>query len=105
MYDYVKTMLNDAPSSMDGKAATPAAAHLFKVNMEIPKLLGKEKKDLFVHLVMQGLYLSQHGWPGIRTAFSFLCSHLMSLDSIFMTYFMHVPGTGKRQYQQHAIVD
>ena len=27
MDDYVKTMLNDAPSSMDGKAATPAAAH------------------------------------------------------------------------------
>ena len=80
MHDYVKTMLNDAPSSMDGKAATPAAAHLFKVNTENPKLLGKEKKDLFVHLVMQGLYLSQRGWPDIRTAISFLCSHLKCPD-------------------------
>ena len=55
MSDYVKTMLNDAPASMDGKAATPAAAHLFKVNTEDLKLLNKEKKELFVHLVMQGL--------------------------------------------------
>ena len=59
MSNYVKNMLNDAPASMDGKAATPAAAHLFKVNTETPKLFGKDKKELFVHLVMQGLYLSQ----------------------------------------------
>ena len=39
MHSYVKTMLNDAPASMDGKAATPAAAHLFKVNMENPKIV------------------------------------------------------------------
>ena len=80
MHDYVKNMLNDAPASMDGKAATPAAAHLFKVNMENPKLLGKDKKDLFVHLVMQGLYLSQRGRPDIRTAISFLCSRLTCPD-------------------------
>ena len=59
MSNYVKNMLNDAPALMDGKAVTPAAAHLFKVNTEGPKLLSKEKKELFVHLVMQGLYLSQ----------------------------------------------
>ena len=80
MHDYVKNMLNDAPASMDGKVATPAAAHLFKVNTENPKLLGKDKKDLFVHLVMQGLYLSQRGQPDIRMAISFLCSHLTCPD-------------------------
>ena len=32
MSNYVKNMLNDAPALMDGKAVTPAAAHLFKVN-------------------------------------------------------------------------
>ena len=31
MSDYVKNMSHDAPNDMDGKAATPAAAHLFKV--------------------------------------------------------------------------
>ena len=80
MSNYVKNMLNDVPASMDGKVATPAAAHLFKVNMENPKLLGKDKKELFVHLVMQGQYLSQRGWPNIRTAISFLCSHLTCPD-------------------------
>ena len=80
MADYVKTMLNDAPPSMDGKAATPAATHLFKVNTEDPKVLDKERKDLFVHLVMQGLYLSQRGRPDIRTAISFLCGRLTCPD-------------------------
>ena len=80
MDDYVKTMLNDTPSSMDGKAATPAAAHLFKINTVNKKPLDQVKKDLFVHLVMQGLYLSQHGRPDIRTAISFLCSCLKCPD-------------------------
>ena len=80
MDDYVKTMLNDAPSSMDGKAATPATAHLFKVNTVDPKPLDQARKDLFVHLVMQGLYLSQRGRPDIRTAISFLCSRLKCPD-------------------------
>ena len=80
MSDYVKTMLNDAPTSMDGKAATPAAAHLFKVNTDDPKVLTKEKQEMFVHLVMQDLYLSQRGRPDIRTAISFLCSHLNCPD-------------------------
>ena len=80
MDDYVKTMLNDTPSSMDGKAATPAAAHLFKINTVDPKPLDQARKDLFVHLVMQGLYLSQRGCPDIRTAISFLCSRLKCPD-------------------------
>ena len=80
MADYVKTMLSDAPSSMDGKASTPAAAHLFKINTEDPKPLDQARKHLFVHLVMQGLYLSQRGRPDIRTAISFLCSRLKCPD-------------------------
>ena len=80
MSNYIKNMLKDAPASMDGHATTPAVTHLFKINMDNPKLLCKEKKELFIHLVMQGLYLSQWGWPDIRTAISFLCSHLNCPD-------------------------
>ena len=72
MSNYVKSMLNDAPLSMDGKAATPASGHLLKVNERNLKLLAKARKELFVHLVMQGLYLSQQGRPDIMTAISFL---------------------------------
>ena len=59
MEHYIDMMLQDAPSEMDGISSTPAAAHLFKTNMEDPKLLDDERKKIFVHLVMQGLYLSQ----------------------------------------------
>ena len=61
MSDYVKAMLYDAPANMDGKASIPAASHLFMVNLGDPELLPKEEKEIFVHLVMQGLYLSQRG--------------------------------------------
>ena len=59
MSDCVNTMLNDAPDEMDGKSLTPTASHLFKVNNEDPKLLPQDKEEIFMHLVMQGVYLSQ----------------------------------------------
>ena len=80
MSNYIKNMLKDAPASMDGHAATPAATHLFKINTDNPKLLCKEQRELFIHLVMQGLYLSQRGQLDIRTAISFLCSRLNCPD-------------------------
>ena len=49
---------------------------LFKVNSANPTLLTGEKKEIFVHVVMQLLYLSQRGRPDIRTAISFLCGRL-----------------------------
>ena len=80
MEHYIDMMLHDAPKEMDGISSTPAAAHLFKINPEDPKLLGEERKKIFVHLVMEGLYLSQRGRPDIRTAIAFLCSRLNNPD-------------------------
>ena len=57
-----------------------AAAHLFKMNSEDPKMLGDKQKKIFVHLVMQGLYLSQRGRPDIRTTILFLCGRLHNPD-------------------------
>ena len=68
MQHYIEMMLHDAPKEMDGISRTPAAAHLFKTNEKDPKPLDDERKKIFVHLVMQGLYLSQRGRPDIRTA-------------------------------------
>ena len=73
---YIDMMLHDAPKEMGGISSTPAAAHLFKTNMKDPKLLGDKQKKIFVHLVIQGLYLSQRGRPDICTAIAFLCSRL-----------------------------
>ena len=80
MEHYIDMMLQDAPEEMKGIATTPAASHLFKVNEKDPQYLGTEKKKVFVHLVMQGLYLSQRGRPDIRTAIAFLCSRLRNPD-------------------------
>ena len=78
MEHYIDMMLHNAPQEMDGTSNTPAAAHLFKTNLEDPKIVGEEQKKIFVHLVMQGLYLSQRGRPDIRTAIAFLCSRLQT---------------------------
>ena len=50
------------------------------MNSEDPQLLGAEQKKIFVHLVMQGLYLSQQGQPDIHTAIAFLCGQLHNPD-------------------------
>ena len=80
MEHYINMMLQDAPEEMKGTATTPAAPHLFKVNNKDPQLLGPVKKKIFMHLVMQGLYLSQRGRPDIRTAIAFLCGRLHDPD-------------------------
>ena len=65
MADYVKLILHDAPEDMAGTAATPAGNHLFKVNELSVVVLTGDKKDFFVHIVMQLLYLSQWARPDI----------------------------------------
>ena len=80
MEHYINIMIHDAPKDMEGVSNMPAAVHLFKTNSEDPKLLDDKKKRIFVHLVMQGLYLSQRGRPEIRTAISFLCGRLHNPD-------------------------
>ena len=80
MEHYIDMMLQDEPKEMEGVSNTPAAQHLFKTNSEDLQLLDAEQKKIFVHLVMQGLYLSQQGRPDIRTAIAFLCGQLHNPD-------------------------
>ena len=80
MEHYIEMMLQDAPKEMEGTSSMPVAAHLFIVNSEDPQLLGTEQKKILVHLVMQGLYLTQQGHPDIRTAIAFLCGRLHNPD-------------------------
>jgi hypothetical protein len=76
MVDYIKNILHDAPKEMGGSAATPATNHLFQVNEVNRFPLGKKKAKIYVHIVMQLLYLSQCTHPNIHTAVSFLCGRL-----------------------------
>ena len=59
MQSYVQAMLFNAPADMDCEAVTPTAGHLFHMNKENPVPLGTEKKETFMHLLMQTLYLRQ----------------------------------------------
>ena len=45
-----------------------------------PVPLGKEKAKIYVHIVMQLLYLSQRTHPDLHTAVSFLCGRLSKPD-------------------------
>jgi len=72
MIEYIKSMIAEMPEEMKGKAATPAADHLFKVSDE-PVPIEADKADVFHRIVMQLQYLSQRGRPDVRTAVSFLC--------------------------------
>lgn len=76
MAEYINVILHDALLDMGRMAATPARSCLFWINSRDPCLLVIEKKDAFVHFIMQLLYLSQQAWPAIRTVVSFLCSRL-----------------------------
>jgi hypothetical protein len=79
MSDYIKTIISEIPEDMRGVASTPASNHLFVVNHD-PVILDEPRQKLFVHLVMQLLYLSQRARPDIRTAIAFLCGRLKQPD-------------------------
>lgn len=58
MEDYIENVLYDAPASMSGTAATPAANHLFEINATSSRLC-PEDTETFHHITAQLLYLSK----------------------------------------------
>jgi hypothetical protein len=79
MEPYIRSMIEEMPEDMTGTAVNPAAAHLLDVNSH-PEYLTEKESAVFVHLVMQLLYLSQRARPDVRTAVSFLCTRLQKPD-------------------------
>ena len=77
MINYIKSILHNAPKEMCGHAVTLATNHLFEVNNTNPMYLNTDKTEIYVHLVMQLLFLSQHACPDIHNAVSFLNSWLL----------------------------
>ena len=81
MTDYIRLVLQDVPEDMQGGvAATLAGNHLFLINDKDSMKLDKKRRDSFMHIVMQLLYLSQRARPDIRMAVSFLCGCLSLPD-------------------------
>jgi hypothetical protein len=79
MVQYVKTMLAELNADMDGMSPTSAAAHLFNINEECPKL-DKEQAKYFHHNVAKLLFLCKRARPDIETAVSFLCTRVKAPD-------------------------
>ena len=55
--EYVKAILDEAPPDMDGVVLTPAADHLFDVNLDA-KSLDMTQAELFHHLMAKLLFLA-----------------------------------------------
>jgi hypothetical protein len=63
LIDQIKGILHDTPKEMHGLAATPAANHLFQINQVNPTPLEKDKAKIYVHIIIELLYLSQFPRP------------------------------------------
>ena len=79
MSDYIQVILQDTPANLRGTSMVPVAKHLFTTRPDAPKLSPQEQ-DIFYHLSMQLMYLSQRGRPDIRTAVAFLSSRVSNPD-------------------------
>ena len=73
MSDYIQVILQDTPTNLRGTSMVPAAKHLFTTRPDAPKI-NPQEQEIFHHLTMQLMYLSQRGRPDIRTAVAFLSS-------------------------------
>ena len=64
MSDYIQEILQDTPANLWGTSMVPAAKHLFITRPDAPKISPQEQ-EIFHHLTMQLMYLSQRGRPNI----------------------------------------
>ena len=79
MSDYIQVILQDTPTNLRGTSTVPAAKHLSTTCPEEPKISPQEQ-EIFHHLTMQLMYLSQCGRPDIQTAVAFLTSRVANPD-------------------------
>ena len=77
MYEFIKTMLTELPSDMNGSLKAPVALHLFNISKEATKL-PKTSAQLFHHLVPTLISLSRHKREDIQTAVVFLCTRFQT---------------------------
>ena len=80
MYEYIKKMLEELPTNMEGLATTPASSYLFNTDPGCKKLC-EEQGQLLHHLVAKLLYLSKRTRQDIQTAVAFLCNRVREPDT------------------------
>ena len=80
MYEYIEKMLKGLLANIERLATTPASTYLFNTDPGCKKLC-KEQRQLFHHLVVKLLYLSNHTRQGIQTAVALLCTRVRDPDT------------------------
>lgn len=75
MENYIKQILEEVPYDMKGIEKTPAACHLFNINVGAKKL-SEEQEQLFHHIVAKLLYLCRRTRQDIQMAVAFLCTRV-----------------------------
>ena len=76
---YIQVIYQDTPANLRGTSMVPAAKPLFTTRPNAPKI-NPQEQQIFHHLTMQLMYLSQRGRPDIRTAVAFVSSRVANPD-------------------------
>ena len=76
MHDYVKKLVEVAPKSMDGIAATPAEEDLFVRGDEVSVRLNNVEKEAFHTIVAKLLFLAKRARPDTLTPVSYLTTRV-----------------------------
>ena len=71
MRDYVKESIAEFPETIDRAAVNPAAANLFEVRPDIPRL-SHDQSAIFHRIVAKLLFVSKRGRPDIQVPIAFL---------------------------------
>ena len=79
MCDYVEMVIKEFPEEITGVARTPAADHLFRVNVGEQKL-DALKAEQFHTTVAKCLFLCKRARPDIQVAVAFLCTRVKEPD-------------------------
>ena len=81
IFKYLDSIIDELSELITGKAATPAAYHLFSVrDADEAKYLPEEKDIAFHHTNAQLLFLSSRARSDIQTSVSFLTTRVKKPD-------------------------
>jgi hypothetical protein len=79
MKQYIEESLEAFPEDCSKKQKTPAAAHLFEVNPECPKLSEKDRRTLH-SITAKMLFVTKRARPDIQVPIAFLASRVTVAD-------------------------
>ena len=80
MDNYIKAILDEASSNMDGVVLTPAMDHLFDMNPDAESL-DMAQAELFHHLMAKLLFFCKWAHPDIQTPVAFMTTRVKGPDT------------------------